>query len=59
MKLAYSIKEAVAASPFSRSALYEDIKRGNLPVRKRGKTTFIMKDDLEAYLAGFPLKEKA
>lgn len=54
MKLAYSIKEAVAASPFSRSALYEDIKRGLLPTKKRGKSTFIMKDDLDAYLKQFP-----
>lgn len=58
MKLAYSIKEAVAASPFSRSALYEDIKAGRLKTRKRGKSTFIMAGDFNDYLAGFPLKEK-
>ena len=54
-KLAYTIKEAVAVSPLSRSTLYEDIAAGKLPARKRGGRTFIMRADLEDYLKAMPV----
>ena len=54
-KLAYTIKEAVAVSPLSRSTLYEDIAAGRLLARKRGGRTFILRTDLESYLQKMPL----
>lgn len=54
-KLAYTIKEAVAVSPLSRSTLYEDIAAGRLLARKRGGRTFILRADLEDYLKAMPV----
>ncbi len=53
-KLACSIKEAVQSTGMSRSALYEALKRGDLPARKAGRRTLIPFVDLQAYLASLP-----
>lgn len=58
-KLAYSIKEAVEATGISRAALYQDIAAGKLATRKRGASTIILADDLNAYLAALPSAEAA
>jgi len=56
-KLAYSIPEAVAATSFGKTVLYEDIAAGILPARKRGNRTIILAEDLKAYLAALPAVE--
>ncbi len=53
-KLAYSIKEAVAAGAGSRTKLYESIAAGTLRARKRGRSTVILAADLARYLEGLP-----
>lgn len=53
-KLAYSIPEAVKASSFSKSELYEAMARGELVARKRGSRTFILARDLRAWLESHP-----
>lgn len=53
-KLAYSVAEVVAITPFSRATLYREIAAGNLPAKKRGSSTFILAEDLDAFLKGAP-----
>jgi excisionase family DNA binding protein len=54
-KLALTINEAVAVCPFGRSLLYEEIRNGRLPARKIGRRTFILRSDLERFLAEMPV----
>ncbi len=59
-KLAYSIREAVAAGGGSRTKLYEAIAAGTLKARKRGRSTVILAADLALYLESLPdFHEKA
>jgi Helix-turn-helix domain len=53
--LAFTIPAASAASATSRTSLYEEIRRGRLQARKRGRRTVILRDDLEAWLSGLPV----
>lgn len=53
-KLAYSIKEAVAAGAGSRTKIYEAIAAGELIARKRGRRTIILTADLNQYLQSLP-----
>jgi len=52
--IAVSIPDAVKASGRSRTALYDALKRGDLPAKKAGKRTLILVADLEEYLANLP-----
>lgn len=54
-KLAYSIAEVVALTPFSERTIYREIAAGSLKARKRGSSTFILAVDLEAFLTGAAL----
>jgi excisionase family DNA binding protein len=49
-KIAYQIREAVALSGVSRSALYREISAGRLRAIKAGGRRLIRKDDLDAFL---------
>jgi hypothetical protein len=51
----FTIKEAVAESKTSRTALYSAIGRGELVARKRGKRTLILADELHRWLEGLPV----
>ncbi len=53
-KLAYSIREAVAAGAGSRTKLYEAIAAGTLKARKNGRSTVILAADLAQYLESLP-----
>lgn len=55
--IAVTIPDAVKATGMSRSALYEAMKRGDLPARKAGRRTLIRVTDLESYLASLPTFE--
>src|SRR3954471_2323819 len=50
-KLALSINEACAATSIKKSMLYKLIASGELPIRKIGWRTIIMRADLDAFLA--------
>ena len=52
--LAYTIEEAVIATGISKRSLYEDIAAGKLKPRKRGRSTLILTEDLNAYMAALP-----
>jgi excisionase family DNA binding protein len=52
--LAVSIAEAVRLTGIGRSSLYEAIRRGDLPIRKSGRRTLLLMEDLRQWLAGLP-----
>jgi hypothetical protein len=56
-KLGYSIRQALGLVPWSRSKLYDEIKKGNLKVKKLGRRTVLTPDELRRYLAALPEKE--
>ena len=53
-KLAYSIRELVAAGGGSRTTIYEAIAAGTLKARKRGRSTVILAPDAREYLENLP-----
>ena len=53
---ALSIAQATRILGIGRSTLYGIIKDGRLPVRKLGKRTLIIRDDLEHFIATLPCK---
>jgi excisionase family DNA binding protein len=55
---ALSIAQTTRLLGIGRSTLYGIIKDGQLPVRKLGKRTLIMREDLDHFIAALPLKDK-
>jgi len=53
--IAYTVDEACSAAHAGRGTLYSAINSGALRARKRGKRTFIMADDLRAWMTGLPV----
>ncbi len=53
-KLVLSIPEAVAASGFSRTSLYQEIGAGRLRAVKRGRRIAITSDDFKAWIKSLP-----
>nr|WP_083780447.1 helix-turn-helix domain-containing protein [Nitrobacter sp. Nb-311A] len=53
-KFAHSVAEFAQLSGLGRSFLYEQIKSGDLPVRKAGRRTIILYDEGQAWLAKLP-----
>ena len=51
MQLSLSIEDAIKATGLGRTKLYEAINKGLLPAKKYGKRTFILKKDIEEFLA--------
>lgn len=49
-----SIAQTVRILGIGRSTLYCIIKDGRLPVRKLGKRTLILREDLERFIAALP-----
>ncbi len=54
-KLAHSVAEFAQLSGLGRSFLYEQIKSGELPVRKAGRRTLILHEEGRAWLGKLPL----
>ena len=57
MSLALTIAEAITESRVGRSSLYSAIKRGELPCRKLGKRSLILREDLERFLQSLPVRD--
>jgi excisionase family DNA binding protein len=55
---ALSIAQTTRLLGIGRSTLYGIIKDGLLPVRKLGKRTLIMREDLDNFIAALPRKDK-
>lgn len=56
-KTTLSIAETTRLLGIGRSTLYSLIKDGRLPVRKLGKRTLVMREDLDRFLAALPQKK--
>jgi hypothetical protein len=52
---AHSIADIVHEGPFSRTFIYEAIKKGRLKARKAGRRTVIIDEDYQSYLESLPL----
>jgi predicted DNA-binding transcriptional regulator AlpA len=52
--LAVSIADAVQISGIGRSSLYEAAKRGDLPIRKAGRRTLVLTQDIRSWLDALP-----
>lgn len=52
--LAYTVAEAVKAAAVSRTELYRAVARQELVLRKRGKRSIILADELKRWLASLP-----
>lgn len=52
--LCYTIPAAVKFAAVSRTELYRAIGRGELTLRKRGKRSLLMADDLRRWVEGLP-----
>ena len=52
--LALSVAEAAQAAGIGRTMLYNAINRGELPMRKLGKRSLILRSELEGWLQKMP-----
>ncbi len=52
--LAYTVAEACAIARTGKTALYEAIKSGELPARKRGSRTLVLPADLKRWIEQLP-----
>lgn len=57
-QIAMTVKEAVKETGLSRSRLYEVFNSGAIKPRKAGKTTLVLRTELEAYVKSLPLAYK-
>ncbi|MDM8345921.1 helix-turn-helix domain-containing protein [Pseudochrobactrum sp. sp1633] len=51
-----SIAQTARILGIGRSTLYNLIKDGQLPIRKLGKRTLILREDLDQFIASLPTK---
>ena len=51
-KLIYTIPEVIEHGNASRNTVYDEINNGNLRAVKRGRRTFVLAEDLRAWLDG-------
>ncbi len=58
-KLAFTIAEAVKTAAVSRTELYRAVGRGELSLRKRGKRSIILADELKRWLTSLPQASRA
>jgi len=52
--IALQIPDAVKISGLGRSSIYKAIQEGRLPIRKAGKRTLILSEDLRAFIGDLP-----
>ena len=55
-RLAFSLADAAWAIGVGKSTLHELIATGKLPVRKLGRRSLVLREDLEDYLQGLPVR---
>jgi excisionase family DNA binding protein len=54
LPMAVSIAQAVGLTGVGRSTLYKAIQRGELPIRKAGRRTLLLTDDLRRWIQQLP-----
>ena len=55
MEFAIPIEEAARRAGIGRTSLYAAVSRGELPMRKAGKRSLILVEDLRAWIASLPV----
>ena len=55
MEIAISIVEAAKRAGVSRSSIYQAIGRGELKIRKNGRRSLILVDELKEWVAALPV----
>ena len=55
-RLAFSLADAASAIGVGKSTLHELIATGQLPVRKFGRRSLVLREDLEDYLQGLSVR---
>lgn len=50
MKSAFTVKELIREIGIGRTTLYQEIRAGRIVARKRGRSTLILRPDVERYL---------
>lgn len=55
MEYAISIVEAAKRAGVGRSSIYQAIGRGELQIRKNGRRSLILVDELKAWIAAMPV----
>jgi excisionase family DNA binding protein len=53
-RVAYSVPEAMLALGLCRDSIYKLINSGQLPAKKIGRRTLIVRSDLEKFLSSLP-----
>jgi excisionase family DNA binding protein len=54
-RLAFSLADAASTIGVGKSTLHELIATGKLPVRKLGRRSLVLREDLKKYLQGLPV----
>ena len=60
-QMSFTIDEVRKLTGLGRTKIYEEMKAGNLPAKKWGRKTVILKKDLESFLsnlADYPVVEE-
>lgn len=58
-QLVYTIPQAIQIAAISRTELYRCIQRGELTLRKRGKRSIILADELRRWVQSLPTAQQA
>ena len=54
MEISVSIVEAARRVGVGRSSIYEAINRGDLPIRKCGRRSLVLVEDLKSWISSLP-----
>jgi excisionase family DNA binding protein len=57
-RLAFSLTDVASAIGVGKSTLHEVIATGELPVRKLGRRSLVLREDLKDYLQGVPVRDE-
>jgi excisionase family DNA binding protein len=54
-KKAYSIREVSEITGFGKTHIYEECRKGKIQLRKSGKKTIVLEEELNRYLSALPV----
>jgi hypothetical protein len=57
-RIAYSLPDAARIAGVSRTRIFDAVRRGELTIRKAGRSSIVTHDDLLAWIKSLPVKGK-
>jgi hypothetical protein len=57
-RIAYSLPDAARIAGVSRTRMFDAVRRGELTIRKAGRSSIVAHDDLVAWIKSLPVKGK-